>query len=162
MHLVPLLLTVSALVSSTLAKGINCQGSSACRRANCGYDGKNCLQTIGDFIDMIDESAWYTPGEQIVCSSKSSSHVIRDQPGVCAFVQKLDRHVSGAEVKEAFGRLKAHHCRTCGSVPFDADENDVYKGELTLNYVDSDCGHGVCRSQIGWNPPQWTPSASSS
>ncbi|KAI8665053.1 Kp4 domain-containing protein [Fusarium sp. Ph1] len=53
---------------------------------------------------------------------------------------------SGQEVRDAILRLKNHGCKGCGLAPF--IDNDVDKGELTVNYVTSTCGDGVCNGAL--------------
>jgi hypothetical protein len=65
-----------ALVSPSVATGINCNGSGLC---NLGGDVASSLVNA---INGIDPNRWYNNGEQIACIVGG-----RGQAGVCAFLQ---------------------------------------------------------------------------
>ncbi|KAM0437863.1 hypothetical protein ACHAPT_002228 [Fusarium lateritium] len=130
--------TVSALaclgmLQSAAAKGINCEGSALCA------DQKGFLVKISDLItdniNGVDPNYHFSNGEQIACSGK-----------LCAFLQKTSNGASGQEVRDAIVKLRNHGCDGCGSVPF--IDNDVDKGELTVNYVTDGCGPSVCNGAL--------------
>ncbi|RSM08217.1 hypothetical protein CDV31_008225 [Fusarium ambrosium] len=129
---------VSVLVSLGMlqlaaAKGINCDGSALCG------DQKGFLDKVSDFItdniNGVDPNYHFSNGERIACAGH-----------ICAFLQKTSNGASGQEVRNAILRLKNHGCKGCGSAPF--IDNDVDKGELTVNYVTSTCGDGVCNGAL--------------
>jgi hypothetical protein len=158
---------LTLLLSTTVsALGINCRGSGLCMNAHCGKQGKNCLNTIGTFLERIDPNATYTNGEKIACALSPHLEPL-PASAVCAFTQHIEGNnvTTGAEITAAYKRLAMHGCRTCGSAPLDAARNDVELGELTLNYViNNPCGMGDCRQPLwkdsrtppkGFHWPEW-------
>ncbi|KAF4947655.1 hypothetical protein FSARC_13916 [Fusarium sarcochroum] len=120
---------VAGWAASTMAKGINCEGSSSC------LDQGGFLNPLADYItdniNGVDPNYWYANGEQIACKAH-----------ICAFLQKTEGGAPGSWVRDAVLAIKRHGCSACGSYPF--FDNDVDKGELTVNYVKHGCGDGVC------------------
>lgn len=128
--LVPLaMLQTPALV---VALGINCRGSTLCGNKSGAMDEIRDL--ITDNINGVDPNYWFQNGEQIACSRQ-----------VCAFLQNTNG-APGQWIRDAIVRLRNHGCKGCGSYAF--FDNDVSKGDLTVNYASHDCGHGVCTGAL--------------
>ncbi|KAH7248255.1 killer toxin Kp4/SMK [Fusarium solani] len=122
-----------ATIQSAAAKRINCDDSTLCG------DKKGFLEKLTDIvtdnINGVDPSYHFSNGEQIACAGH-----------ICAFLQKTSNGASGQEVRDGIVKLRNHGCKACGSYPF--IDNDVGKGELTVNYVTNDCGQGVCNGAL--------------
>ena len=121
------------MLQSATAKGINCEGSALCG------DQKGFLvkvsNLITDNINGVDPNYHFSNGEHIACSGH-----------ICAFLQKTSGGASGQQVRDAIVKLLNHGCKGCGSVPF--IDNDVDKGELTVNYVSTTCDDSVCNGAL--------------
>lgn len=74
----------------------------------------------------MSDSKVFARGEKIACCVQ--------WPGfICAFTQDTDRRIDGRKAKQLFKGIVEHGCKKCGSNPF--QDNDVKKGQLTVNYV---------------------------
>lgn len=143
------ILSLVALATTVAALGINCRGSAMCGWSAGGQYNKNLIHTIGYYISLLNDTAEYEKGEQIVCTQRLGLEIDSGSWSVtiCAFPQHIKQNVTGAQIKAAYRRIEAHGCKRCGSAPFDAVKNESGDGELTLNYVDYHCGSGVCRDR---------------
>ena len=122
-----------APIQSAAAKGINCDDSTLCG------DQKGFLEKLTDIvtdnINGVDPNYHFSNGEQIACAGH-----------IGAFLQKASNGAWGQEVTGGIVKLRNHGCKACGSYPF--IDNDVDKGELTVNYVTNNCGQGVCNDAL--------------
>ncbi|KAK7739707.1 hypothetical protein SLS53_005676 [Cytospora paraplurivora] len=113
-----LLATVTGLVTSTSALGINCRGSGLC-------SGSHVLSELNTKVQALPDSNTYANGVHIACVGH-----------ICAFLQNISGTKTGAEVKQYVQNLLNHGCTTCGSDPTEPG-NNVNDGELIVNYVTS-------------------------
>jgi hypothetical protein len=136
-------------------KGINCQGSLHCIASNL----HGSINDLGRVMTQVPNDHIYTAGQLIACSPFGD---------VCAFLQMTTEGFAGSDIKRLFGMLGEHGCKACGSVPTghlqDSLINDVFQGELTVNYVSEAHRHGcygVCDISV---PPSSSnnPASSSS
>jgi hypothetical protein len=110
--------------------GINCRGSS-----NCGLTTVDGIANrLVEYIQQIPDDAWYDNGQHIACYDF-----------ICAFLQGTGG-TWGSILKQLAPYIPDHGCTACGSVPyyFPQGDNNVADGQLTFNYVDNDCGYGLC------------------
>lgn len=108
--------------------------------ANCDTAPDNglSLSTLVDLVKGVDDNRWYDNGEQIACEWEDFL-----SGALCVFWQKSNGN-TGAESKQYIQALADHGCGRCGSIPYGyPGSNDINNGELTVNWVTSDCcGNG--------------------
>ncbi|KAF2871540.1 hypothetical protein BDV95DRAFT_572245 [Massariosphaeria phaeospora] len=128
--------TVASVLNPSL--GINCRGSIMCM--SCGGQAELASIALG-----IPDKGRYVNGEQIACTNHCFGTIHTKWDGLCIFPQFLAKgqEISGASVKHKVKEL-IKKCDKCGSVPFSGD--DIYKGEITINFVRKGCGNRVCKS----------------
>nr|Q90121.1 RecName: Full=KP4 killer toxin; AltName: Full=Fungal toxin KP4; AltName: Full=Killer protein 4; Flags: Precursor [Ustilago maydis virus P4]AAA75041.1 protoxin [Ustilago maydis virus P4]AAA89185.1 KP4 toxin [Ustilago maydis virus P4] len=116
-------LFAAAMLPVVHSLGINCRGSS-----QCGLSGGNLMVRIRDQACGNQGQTW-CPGERRakVCGTGNS---------ISAYVQSTNNCISGTEACRHLTNLVNHGCRVCGSDPLYAG-NDVSRGQLTVNYVNS-------------------------
>lgn len=107
--------------------GINCDGSFWCGATN---------QNLNDIVAKVcNELQGFTfgPYEHIACGGGN----------LVAFTQMTDRRIWGSVACGLLRQLRDYGCKQCGSIPLGfPQDNDVYNGELTVNYVTSpNCQH---------------------
>ncbi|KAJ2983335.1 hypothetical protein NQ176_g760 [Zarea fungicola] len=119
--------TISLIASSPIgvaALGINCLGSNSCGEFGPG----NALAIIREKVKNLPSTATYVDGQQI------ASVNVGDGSCYAAFYQNTGRSFSQYDTWWYLNALYDHGCRKCGSIPTDSG-NNVYNGELTVNYV---------------------------
>jgi hypothetical protein len=131
------LLIFAALFNLAAALGINCRGS------NCGP-----ADSLTRAIESIDRGRWFANGEQIACTTFTSSTTdgAPTSTSTCAVLQNTGG-AWGSRILELAHYLQDHGCKGCGSVPyFYPEDNDVSHGELTYNSVRRPCSSrdGLC------------------
>ncbi|KAK1072944.1 ATP-binding cassette long-chain fatty acid transporter pxa1 [Friedmanniomyces endolithicus] len=134
---------------------INCQGSWACSIFDldpAAYDGSGTvLQRLIDAMQTMDASWQYQNGDHIACIWGSYEINVDDDGaigvdgGICSFLQGTSSGVQGGEIKGLLQELQKRGCEACGSIPT-TSQNDVSKGELTVNFVSGDINgcNGLC------------------
>lgn len=126
-HLLTSLFGVLLYSAFSFGLGINCRGSSACE-----YTGGNFNALVNTVCNEVPPGNIYAPNVRIA----SNCHGVG---GLSAFTQNTHQIITGAQACVLLRKLQDHGCRECGSVPLGGSNNDVSKGELTVNYVSS-CG----------------------
>ncbi|PNY25346.1 Uncharacterized protein TCAP_04717 [Tolypocladium capitatum] len=120
--------TLAALVATSSATGINCDGSGLCRSPGIAGNLLN-LKAIVDNIQP--RTRLFKTAQQIACTGS-----------LCAFYQS--GATGSAEMASAqMGALLDHGCEKCGSCPT-LPGNDVSKGELTVDVVGNPMCQGAC------------------
>ncbi|KAH9838844.1 killer toxin [Teratosphaeria destructans] len=144
----PLLLSSLILAGS---KGLNCQGSSACGSFSTDHGAVfDAIDIISGYIESLDDGLARSEVDGHIACWDVSSNVLNG--GVCAFIQKTSDEFTGAQIKALMAELSNHCGGNCGSIPtgyLDGD-NNVYNGELTVNYVSKPKGcNGICSGWLG-------------
>lgn len=122
------IITLTSLVASAAALGINCRGSGFC--PSNGAAGN--IQSLKKVVDNIQpRHRFYNPGQQIACTGT-----------LCAFYQN-GASGTAEETSAWIARIMQHGCKKCGSVPT-RPGNNVATGQLTVNIVGSPNCEGAC------------------
>ncbi|KAK0252868.1 hypothetical protein LTS09_012025 [Friedmanniomyces endolithicus] len=116
------------------------------------YDGSGTvLQRLIDAMQTVDASWQYRNGDRIACIPGSYEINVSDDGaigvngGICSFLQATSSGVQGGVIKGLVQELQKHGCNACGSIPT-TSQNDVSKGELTVNFVSGNINgcNGLC------------------
>ncbi|KAK4694062.1 hypothetical protein P7C71_g3450, partial [Lecanoromycetidae sp. Uapishka_2] len=164
--------TLSTLLASTTALGINCRGSALCDRATMSSSAGKIVQILRDavYASQVDPSTVYNDGDHIICISQTDTVTITATAGgdydgvtgsfslsgdlsvgaggICLFPQGTS--LTLGEIRPLTDSILEHGCSTCGSVPKGfPGSNDPSQGILTFNYVENPFCDKTCISDSG-------------
>ncbi|KAF2680404.1 hypothetical protein K458DRAFT_393049 [Lentithecium fluviatile CBS 122367] len=123
-------------VITALKRGINCKGSSLCH-------GCDHLSKLRELVDTIPDEIGIKDGQLIACSDCYAFWA--KCSGICVFLQYMgDKTMTAGEIKGLLGKLADNGCKGCGSASVYENEENLKKGELTVNFVRNGC----CGSQV--------------